>query len=117
MENTTRRDWLKLASVAAAGLARAQSTNKSIAEMRFPAKENIRLGVIGTGGRGSGLVEDFSSVPGVSIAALYDVGKEKVLRVQTRLDRAGKASQKIALYTDGDHAYEQLVKRDDIDLV
>ena len=51
-----------------------------------------------------------SSVPGVSIAALCDVVKEKVLRVQTRLDRAGKASQKIALYTDGDHAYEQLVK-------
>jgi len=115
----TRRDLLKLAGLAAAGLARAQgqSTGKSVAELRFAAKQSVRLGVIGTGGRGSGLVENFSSVPGASITALCDIVKEKVQRVQARLDREGKASQKISVYTDGDHAFEQLVKQDDIDLV
>ena len=118
MKNT-RRDLLKLASLAAAGLSRAQAqaANKSVAEMPFAAKENVRLGVIGTGGRGGSLVDNFAAVPGVSISALCDVVKEKVLRVQTKLDKQGKASQKIGLYTDGDHAYEQLVKRDDVDLV
>src|SRR5215471_9915796 len=118
MENT-RRDLLKLASLAAAGWSRAQAqaANKSVAEMPFAAKENVRLGVIGTGGRGGSLVDNFAAVPGVSISALCDVVKEKVLRVQTKLDKQGKASQKIGLYTDGDHAYEQLVKRDDLDLV
>jgi predicted dehydrogenase len=117
--NNTRRDLLKLAGLAAARMARgqSQSESRSVAEMRFAAKENIRLGVIGTGGRGSGLVSNFSAVPGASITALCDVVKEKVLRVQARLDREGRASQKIALYTDGDHAYEQLVQRDDVDLV
>ena len=114
---STRRDLLKLASLAAAGLARGQETNKSVAEMRFDPKEAVRLGVIGTGGRGGSLVDNFSAVPGASITALCDVVKEKAERVLARLDRAGKASQKIGLYTDGDHAYEQLVQRDDVDLV
>jgi predicted dehydrogenase len=114
----TRRDLLKLAGAVWAGQTalRAQSA-KSMADERFTPKENIRIGVIGTGGRGTGLVDNFSSVPGVTITALCDVVKEKVQRVQARLDRAGKAGQKIAVFTDGDHAYEQLVKRDDIDLV
>jgi predicted dehydrogenase len=115
----TRRDLLKLAGAAFAAQVplRAQAAGKSMADARFTPKENIRIGVIGTGGRGTGLVDNFSSVPGVTITALCDVVKEKVQRVQARLDRAGKAGQKIAVFTDGDHAYEQLVKRDDIDLV
>jgi hypothetical protein len=114
---STRRDLLKLASLAAAGLARGQEAAKTVAEMRFDPKESVRLGVVGTGGRGTSLVDNFSSVPGASISALCDVVKEKAQRVLARLDRAGKASQKIGLYTDGDHAYEQLVQRDDVDLV
>jgi hypothetical protein len=117
--NTTRRDLLKLASLAAAGagMARPQPAAKSVAEMAFQAKANPRLAVIGVGGRGNSLIDNFSAVPGVSIAALCDVVKEKVQRAQAKLDRAGKASQKIGIYTDGDHAYEQLVKREDVDLV
>src|SRR6516165_72481 len=100
---STRRDLLKVAGLAAAGLARGQESVKTVAEMRFEPKEAMRLGVIGTGGRGSSLVENFSAVPGVAITALCDVVKEKAQRVQARLDRAGKASQKIELYTDGDY--------------
>jgi hypothetical protein len=109
---------MQLAGVALAAQAplRAQ-TAKSMADAPFTPKENVRIGVIGTGGRGTELVNNFSSVPGVTITALCDVVKEKVQRVQARLDRAGKAGQKIAVFTEGDHAYEQLVKRDDIDLV
>lgn len=115
---TTRRELMQLAGVALAAQAplRAQ-TAKSMADAPFTPKENVRIGVIGTGGRGTELVNNFSSVPGVTITALCDVVKEKVQRVQARLDRAGKAGQKIAVFTEGDHAYEQLVKRDDIDLV
>ncbi|HTP33386.1 MAG TPA: Gfo/Idh/MocA family oxidoreductase [Candidatus Acidoferrales bacterium] len=121
MENS-RRDLLKLAGLAFVGQVsdlpmRAQPAAKSVAEMPFTGKENVRLGVIGTGGRGTSLVDNFSSVPGVSITALCDIVKEKVQRAQTRLDRAGKASQKISTYTEGDHAFEQLVKQDDLDLV
>jgi len=112
----TRRDLFKFAGIALASQLLAQSAS-SMADVRFTAKENIRIGVIGTGGRGGSLVDNFSAVPGVSVTALCDVVPQKVQRVQARLDRAGKAGQKIAVYTDGDHAFEQLVKRDDVDLV
>src|SRR5215471_8339449 len=107
---TSRRDLFKLAMLQAAAM-RAQSGSASMADVRFQAKENVRIGVIGTGGRGSGLTDNFASVPGTTITALCDVVKEKVQRLEARLDRAGKASHEIAMYTDGDHAFEQLVKR------
>ena len=43
--------------------------------------------------------------------------KEKVLATQAKLERAGKASQPIALFHSDDHAFEGLLKRDDVDLV
>ena len=120
MDNTSRRDLLKLAGLASLGasLGRAQTSGgKSVADMPFETKETIRMGVIGTGERGNSLVDNFSEVPGVRITALCDTVKDKVLKTQAKLDRAGKASQPIALFHSDDHAFEGLLKRDDIDLV
>src|ERR1022692_1893280 len=120
MDNSTRRDLLKLVGLGSLGasLARPQSAGgKSVADMPFQPKETMRIGVIGTGGRGNSLVDNFSMVPGVQIAALCDTVKDKVLQTQAKLDRAGKASQPIALFHSDDHAFEGLLKRDDIDLV
>ena len=119
MDNTTRRDLLKLASLAgiSAGIARSQASNKSMSDVPFKPKETIRIGVIGTGGRGGSLIENFSAVQGVQITALCDTVKDKVLKQQAILDKAGKASQPIALFHSNDRAFEDLVKRDNIDLV
>ena len=118
MDNTSRRDLLKLAGLAALGAGAARSqTSASVAGLKFDPKTTVRLGVIGTGGRGSSLVDNFSAVQGVQIAALCDLVEDKVKRVQAKLDRAGKATQPIALYHSDEHAFEKLVKRDDLDLV
>ena len=120
MDNSTRRDLLKLVGLGSLGasLARPQSVGgKSVADMPFQPKEAIRIGVIGTGGRGNSLVDNFSMVPGVRITALCDTVKDKVLKTLAKLDKAGKASQPIALFHSDDHAFEGLLKRDDIDLV
>jgi predicted dehydrogenase len=120
MDNSTRRDLLKLVGLGSLGasLARPQSAGgKSVADMPFQPKETMRIGVIGTGGRGNSLVDNFSMVPGVQIAALCDTVKDKVLKTLAKLDKAGKASQPIALFHSDDHAFEGLLKRDDIDLV
>ena len=120
MDNSSRRDLLKLAGLAGLGasLGRTQTAGgRSVADMPFQPKETIRIGVIGTGGRGNSLVDNFSGVPGVRITALCDTVKDKVLKTQTRLDNAGKASQPIALFHSDDHAFEGLLKREDIDLV
>ncbi len=120
MDSSSRRDLLKLAGLASLGasLGRPQASGgKSMADVPFQPKETIRIGVIGTGGRGNSLVDNFSEVPGVRITALCDTVKDKVLKTQTKLDKAGKASQPIALFHSDDHAFEGLLKRDDIDLV
>ena len=119
MDNFSRRDLLKVAGLASlgAGLARSQSAAKSVADLKFAPREKVRIGVIGTGGRGNSLVDNFSEVPGAQITALCDTVKDKVLATQAKLDRAGKASQPIALFHSDDHAFEGLLKRDDIDLV
>ena len=119
MDNTSRRDLLKLASLAAvgAGMARSQGATKSMADVPFKPSETVRLGVIGIGGRGGSLIDNFTAVKGVQITALCDTVKEKVLAAQAKLDRAGKASQPIALFHSDEHAFENLVKRDDVDLV
>src|SRR5450759_3940531 len=101
MDNSPRHDVLNLAGLAALaeGLAHPQPGGiRSMADVPFQPKETVRVGVIGTGGRGNSLVDNFSSVPGVRITALCDTVKDKVLKTQAKLDKAGKASQPIALY-------------------
>jgi predicted dehydrogenase len=118
--NSSRRDLLRFASLATlgAGLARTEPqppAAQSVSGMKFEAKDAVRLGFIGTGGRGNSLIDNYSAVPQVRVTAICDVVKEKVRQTQARLERAGK--QPPAIYDSGDHAYEQMVKRDDIDLV
>ncbi|MDR3702367.1 MAG: Gfo/Idh/MocA family oxidoreductase [Candidatus Sulfopaludibacter sp.] len=119
--NTSRRDLFRLASLAAAGLGLAQadppqrSGAASMAEVKFQAHDAVRMGFIGVGGRGSSLISNFSAIPQVQVKALCDVVPDKVTRAQNRLAKAGKPSP--TAYTNGDHAYEEMVKRDDLDLV
>ena len=121
MENSSRRELLKLAGLASLGarFGHGQTTPAapSMADVPFAPREAVRIGVIGTGGRGNSLVDNFSAVPGARIAALCDTAKDKVLATQARLEKAGKASPPIAVFHSGDHAFEGLLKRDDIDLV
>jgi predicted dehydrogenase len=116
MQNASRRDLLKMAGLAAigAGAVRAQS---SVADLKFTSTPDVRIGVIGVGGRGNALITNFSSVPGAQIRALCDIVEEKTRRAQARLERSGKASRPIALYSAGERAFEEMVRRDDLDLI
>ena len=117
-DGSSRRDLLRFATVAAAGLAEAQQRPaKSVAGMPFVRKDSVRLGVIGTGGRGNSLIDNFGAVPGVSFAALCDVVKDKALKAQAKVERTGRQNYSPALYDANDHAFEDLVKREDVDLV
>ena len=113
MDTSSRRDLLRFAGLASltAGLGKSQTAAKSVADMKFDPREKVRIGVIGTGGRGNSLVDNFSAVPGVQITALCDTVKDKVLKTQAKLDRAGKASQPIALFHGSDTAFEGMLKR------
>jgi predicted dehydrogenase len=121
-DSSSRRDLLRIATLAGAGLGiqpadAQQRPARSVAGMPFVKKDTVRLGVIGVGGRGNSLVDNFAAVPQVSIAALCDTVKEKTLQTQAKIERAGRQSYSPALYHSSDRAFEELVKREDVDLV
>lgn len=66
------------------------------------------------GMRGPGAVERFTYIPGVQIVALCDYEQERAEKCQKFLQKA--SMPKAAVYS-GEKGYEQLCKRDDIDLV
>lgn len=116
---TSRRNFLRASTAAAAAgvLAAAQepppSTAATVIGMPFEAADP-KLGLIGTGGRGTSLLRNFLAAD-VQVKALCDIVPDKAKHAQGLVEQAGQKAPE--LYTDGDHAFESLVAREDLDLV
>jgi myo-inositol 2-dehydrogenase / D-chiro-inositol 1-dehydrogenase len=83
--STTRRDFLKTATTAAVGGAMVQTTS-AFAGQRAAGSDEIRIGVIGCGGRGTGAVDDaISSSPGVKLVAMGDMFADRLTESRARL--------------------------------
>ncbi len=120
LKDLSRRDFLRAGSLTAVGLGmpslEAESAKPHASSMigvPYTAAEPI-IGIIGTGGRGTNLLENLLAAD-VKVLALCDVVKEKAEHAQSLVVKAGQPSPE--LYTNGDHAFESLVARDDINLV
>ncbi len=72
-----------------------------------------RVGIIGTGGRGTALLGNLLAAD-VRVNALCDIVPEAARKAQSTVAAAGQKPPE--LYTNGDHAYENLLSRDDLDL-
>ena len=86
----------------------------SVIGLKAPKMEFVRVGFVGLGMRGPAAVERFTYIPGVEIVALCDYEKERAEECQKLLK---KASMPEATVYSGEKGYEELCKRDDIDLV
>ena len=138
MTDISRRDLLKGVGIATAGIAAAGTFSSAIAEyvtaasypdlappapsgrttMRarpFDKHDVVRIGIAGTGLRGRSVLNEWLGVDGVKIVALCDVVPDKAQRASKMVTDKGQSAP--AIYTSGDHAFEQLVARDDLDLV
>ena len=87
---------------------------QSAVGLTVPKLEIVRVGFVGLGMRGPGAVERFTYIPGTQIVALCDYEKERAEACQQLLKKA--SMPKAAVYS-GEKGYEELCKRDDIDLV
>lgn len=79
-----------------------------------PKMKTVRVAFVGLGMRGPGAVARFTHIPGVEIVALCDYEAKRAEKCQKYLREAGLAPA--AIYS-GATGYEELCKRDDIDLV
>lgn len=86
-EGTTRRDFIKRSTIAAAGLSVSGVTHKSVSapimdikKRVIGANDNVRVGFIGLGNRGTQLLHLFMEQPDCEVAALCDVYEPYVTR-------------------------------------
>ena len=98
-----RREFLKLAG--AAGLAPSLGG----------AGKPVRMGLVGVGNRGTGLVKILLEVPGVEIPAICDINEEHLQNAQAIVEKTGR--KRPEGYASGAEDYRRLVVREDLDAV
>ncbi|MEZ0326414.1 MAG: Gfo/Idh/MocA family protein [Fimbriimonas sp.] len=121
----TRRDLIKGATAAVAStqfsrLAEASEADptseaKSMINVPFERRDKVRLGIIGVGGRGQGVMSDFMGVEGVEVRAICDIVPDRLKESQAQLQKAGKP--RAAEYGTSETDYKRLCARDDLDFI
>src|SRR6185436_806476 len=92
-----------LGSVAETQSQTSAAAGSSMIGVPFEPRAVVRVGLIGHGGRGASLLHDLLGIPGVQVNAVCKVVK------------AGQKEP--AGYSSGERDFENLVKRDDLDVV
>jgi predicted dehydrogenase len=107
-----RRDFLKAnaAAAVAAGLMCLPDTSRA-ANSETP----VRIGCVGVGGRGTGLLRVLLAMQGVDVPAVCDINPAAASRAQRLVVKLGRKEPE--LYTRGDEDYKRLMDRDDLDAV
>ena len=106
-----RRTFLKANATALTGLTMANlMSTRTFAEEIKP----VRIGVVGTGGRGRGLMQNLLSIPGVFIPAVCDIDPNALSAAQNIV--TSKGQPKPDGYP-GETDYKKLMERDDLDAV
>lgn len=132
--NLTRRNFLKTSALAGAGLSltgaglRAAPAaapdlarerprpagQKPVHQLTTAPVERVRVGVIGLH-RGLAHVRDALGLEFADIVAVCDIREDRTNAAASRCEKAGR--KRPATYAGTEHIWEQLVDRDDIDVV
>jgi Oxidoreductase family, NAD-binding Rossmann fold len=91
------------------------TANKSMIGVKFEPTETVRLGVIGVGGRGTGMLSNFLAIPHVQVNAICDSVKDHAENAQKLAEKS--SGKRPEIYTNGEHDFENLCKRDDLDFI
>lgn len=121
MFDRSRRDFLRMSGLAAAGLMLPRTAFSEV----LPAAASpgsaikpidlVRVGIVGVGGRGTFLADVLLDIPGVEIRAVGDLVESRAQQVQNMA--VGKGKPKPELYCRGERDYERMCERNDLDLI
>ena len=132
-QEISRRGFLKSTAMGGAGLVIAadvlssslradtpaaadtpKSAHATMMGVPFEARERVRLGIIGVGGRGSSLLQDLLAVEKVDVKAICDLVPEKVAKAQKAVTDAGQAEPRG--FSKGELDFKNLTELD-LDIV
>jgi predicted dehydrogenase len=108
----SRRDFIRRS--AAASLAWSLAGGASLLAANA-ADKPVRIGFVGTGNRGTGLLQCMMAVGGVEIPALCDINAEHLARAAKVVEEG--LGRKPELYDRGPEDYKRLCARTDLDAV
>ena len=108
--NISRRRFATTTGAASAAVVAQQLIQTSTWARQRGANEDIRVAILGVGGKGSAHINDFRKLQGVRIVAVADPDQTHVDRAKSKF--TGE-QEKIGGYQD----YRQVLDRDDVDAV
>ena len=126
-KDISRRSFVQRTAMGGAGLLVAadilksdlaaetpKTSNSTMIGVPFEARERVRLGIIGVGGRGTSLLGELLGVENVDIKAICDIVPEKVAHAQKLVTDKGQPEPKA--FTKGDRDFKNLTQLD-LDIV
>ena len=129
LKDVSRRSFLQRSAIGGAGLVIAadmlkgdlnamaptpKSAGATMIGVPFEARERVKVGIIGVGGRGINQLEELLGVDGVEIKAICDLVPEKVARAQKMVTEKGQPEPKG--FSKGETDFKNLTQLD-LDIV
>lgn len=110
MEKVSRRNFIKSGTIAALGLGILPESANTLKDGDKP----LRVGVIGTGNRGTAHVNNLLMIEGIEITALCDLEESKVVNAANKCEKSGKRP---AIYFKDSNGYKEMIDKERLDAV
>ena len=111
MEKVSRRNFIRTGTMATLGMTVLSRNAKASDLQDKPA----RVGIVGTGNRGTGHVNTLLAIEGVEIAALCDLFPDKASNAADICEKAGRKRPKI--YVKDEFTYRDMLDKEKLDAV
>jgi hypothetical protein len=111
MENLSRRSFIKTGTMATIGLGMLSDP----ARAAMKTADKVRIGVIGTGNRGTSHVNNLLAIEGVEVAAVCDLTEARAANAADICEKAGR--KKPVIYVKDQYTYKQMLAREKLDAV
>jgi predicted dehydrogenase len=111
MKQVSRRDFIKTGSLAAAGISMAK-------DRIFPENDQgrtVKVGVIGTGNRGTSHVSNLLTIEGVDIVAVCDLFEDKAKNAASICEKNGRKPPSV--YSGDLKTYKRMLDKENLDAV
>lgn len=111
MEKVSRRSFIKTGTIATVGLGMLPNSINAAMTADKPA----RIGVVGTGNRGTSHVNTLLTIDGIEIAAVCDLVESKAVNAANMCEAAGK--KRPAIYSKDATTYKEMLDKEKLDAV